>query len=212
MPEFILQIIIVIFAYLLGSIPFSRILVKRTKNIDVLETGSGNTGAMNSYEVTNSRWIGISVFVLDAVKAIIACYFAYLISNTMFNLSLAAVFVIIGHNFNIWLKLKGGRGLASATGVGLFFNPVSTILWCLMWVISYFGVRKNVHVANALATLTLPFLLFLTPPLIADILQIYPYENYYQYALMFTMISIVVFLKHVEPLKKLLKQKKLFSE
>lgn len=205
-----------VIGYLLGSIAFSKIIVKYTTGLDLTVEGSKNAGAMNSFETTGKKWIGIIVFILDAFKGYIACMIVYYMfphsKDMMTLLSYAGVFAVIGHNFNLWLRMKGGRGLATAVGVLLFVNPLAIVLWGILWLISYYGVRKNVHVANALATLSVPLMVYTTPSKLVEITTIVAYDDATRYLQLVAMLAFVIFLKHIDPLQKLLQEKKLFSE
>jgi glycerol-3-phosphate acyltransferase PlsY len=205
-----------IIGYLLGSIAFSKIIVKSATGLDLTVEGSKNTGAMNSYETTGKKWIGIVVFLLDGIKGYLACMIVYLLftdsEDLMTLLSYAGVFAVIGHNFNLWLRMKGGRGLATAVGVLLFINPLTIFQWAIVWLISYYGVRKNVHVANALATIGAPIMVMISPDKLIEITTLVAYEDATRYLQLVAMLAFVILLKHIEPLQKLLEEKKLFSE
>ena len=209
-------IIAAVIGYLLGSIAFSKIVVKQATGLDLSVEGSKNTGAMNSYETTGKKWIGILVFFLDCLKGYAACMIVYLLfpesDDMMTLLSYAGVFAVIGHNFNLWLRMKGGRGLATAVGVLLFINPLAIFQWGIVWLISYYGVRKHVHVANALATIGAPIMVMISPDKLIEIITFVAFEDATRYFQLVAMLSFVILLKHVEPLQKLLEEKKLFSE
>lgn len=202
--------------YLLGSVAFSKIIVKYSTGIDLIAEGSKNAGAMNSYETTGKKWIGLLVFFLDALKGYLACLLTYYLfpnsKDMMSLLSYAGVFVVIGHNFNLWLRMKGGRGLASAVGVLLFVNPLAILLWGILWLISYYGIRKNIHVANAMATVAAPLMVYTTPSKIIEITTLVAFDGATRYLQLVIMLAFVIFLKHIEPLQKLIKEKKLFNE
>jgi len=205
-----------IIGYLLGSIAFSKIIVKSATGLDLTVEGSKNTGAMNSYETTGKKWIGIVVFLLDGIKGFLACMIVYLLftdsEDLMTLLSYAGVFVVIGHNFNLWLRMKGGRGLATAVGVLLFIHPLTIFEWAIVWLISYYGVRKNFHVANALVTIGVPIMLLISLYTLIEITTLVAYEDATRYLQLVAMLAFVILLKHIEPLQKLLEEKKLFSE
>ena len=209
-------IISAIIGYLLGSIAFSKIVVKRTTGLDLSVEGSKNTGAMNSFETTGKKWIGVVVFILDALKGYAACMIIYHLfpdaENMMTLLSYAGVFAVIGHNFNLWLRMKGGRGLATSVGVLLFINPLAIPLWGICWLISYYGVRKHVHVANALATVATPIMVLVTPDLMIEITTLVAFDEAARYFQLVSILCIVIFMKHIEPIQELLKEKKLFNE
>ncbi len=111
--------------YLFGSLPTAYLVLKRSKNIDITESGTGNVGAMNSYEITNSKMIGILVFLIDALKGILSVILMKIIFPGEFVFpALALVFAVFSHCFNPWLKFKGGRGLATAAGGVAFYISI----------------------------------------------------------------------------------------
>ncbi|MBU3918790.1 glycerol-3-phosphate acyltransferase [Patescibacteria group bacterium] len=127
MPEWIVAISFI--SYLLGSIPFSYIVAKSYgKNLH--KEGSGNVGAMNVWRSTRKFWPLFSAFTGDVGKGSIAMAIATIFSNwhnaspllTTWALAFACAFVVIGHNWPIWLNFKGGKGLACLLGVVLFLN------------------------------------------------------------------------------------------
>lgn len=205
-----------IIGYLLGSIAFSKIIVKLVAGVDLGVEGSKNLGAMNSYETTGKKWIGALVFLLDATKGYLACLLVYLLfsdsKEIISLLSYAGVFAVIGHNFNLWLRMKGGRGLATAVGVLMFVNPFAIGLWGIIWLISFYGVRKNVHVANSLATVGTPLMTAATPDKLLIITSFVAIDDATRYLQLVIMLAIVIFLKHIAPLQELMKEKKLFND
>lgn len=192
-------------AYLLGATPSAFLIVRHFAKKDIRKEGSGNVGAMNSYETTGNKFIGLYVLMLDMAKGMLAVYIAKIISNNdFFAISLAAVFAVLGHNFSIYLKFKGGRGLACALGALCLINPYPGVLWILMWLFTKSLISKNVHVQNAVATLTMPLLLFLTP---SDFLRITNIDQYFdktEFILLVVNIAIVILIGHFQPLKEMI--------
>src|SRR3989339_536299 len=96
---------VILLSYLLGSIPWAFIIVKVFYSEDLRKKGTGNIGAMNSFEITGKKWIGIAVFILDFLKGIASILLAKIISNDNTTIiSLAGFFVILGHNFSVFMK------------------------------------------------------------------------------------------------------------
>ena len=113
-----------IVAYLVGSIPFGKIVTKILTNKDITQTGSGNIGATNVYRSVSKK-AGVVVLLLDAIKPIIALLVIEYFDPNFFSKFkyLIFFFSIIGHIFPIWLKFKGGKGVACYFGG--FLIPVS---------------------------------------------------------------------------------------
>jgi acyl phosphate:glycerol-3-phosphate acyltransferase len=125
-----------VIAYLIGSFPTAYVIGKFTRGIDVSRNGTGNIGAMNAYEVTGSRTIGIAVGIVDILKGLLVVMVAqYQLGLTASVI--AASFAVLGHNYSIFMKFKGGRGLATAAGSLLIIEPLSVIVYLLV----YFSFR-----------------------------------------------------------------------
>ncbi|WP_339045636.1 glycerol-3-phosphate 1-O-acyltransferase PlsY [Candidatus Mesenet endosymbiont of Agriotes lineatus] len=131
--------VIFLISYLIGSIPFGLILTKMN-GIDVKKVGSGNIGATNVLR-TGSKKMAIATLFLDSLKGFIAVYATQNICND--HTSLAAIAVILGHMFPVWLEFKGGKGIATTIGVLLAINLyVSTIFICT-WAIVFITSRYS---------------------------------------------------------------------
>lgn len=109
-------------------------------------------GALNSFQVTRSKLIGAGVLLLDLLKGIVAVQLAsVLIGDHFLVQATAGVAAVTGHNFPIWLRFKGGRGLATAAGVMLVIAWPLIPIWGLLWVIGY-ALTKQVNMGNAIAS------------------------------------------------------------
>jgi glycerol-3-phosphate acyltransferase PlsY len=120
-----------VLGYLIGSIPFGYIVAAR-HGVDITKVGSGNTGATNVYRVLGAK-IGGIVALLDISKGFIPTIVALKVGG----ISLASVVgsaTVLGHVFSIFLKFRGGKGIATSFGVGLVLCPVCTLLALLAWI------------------------------------------------------------------------------
>jgi len=203
--EIMEYLLVIITSYILGSFPTAYLVAKRTRNIDIREHGSGNVGAMNSYEVTESKLIGLTVFIIDGLKGAFAVFLASLLSPNNFSLlAVALIFAVIGHCFNIWLKFKGGRGLATAFGGAMVFAIPIALLWGLLWLIAYL-YKKDIHFGNITATILTAILAFSS----ADLLNSYCRVSA-DYSLLFSIsvssLMTIIFIKHIDPLKEWFKK------
>ncbi len=157
-------IVVILVGYLVGSIPFSYLAARMSDGIDLRHSGTGNLGAMNSYESTGKKWVGVVVFILDFLKGTAVALFARSFAYGIFApVAAASLAVIIGHNHSVFMKFRGGRGLSAAAGALLQINPFALILWVVMWLTGYFVIKKNVHVANITASLMTPILVTTAP-------------------------------------------------
>jgi glycerol-3-phosphate acyltransferase PlsY len=151
-------------AYLLGSIP-SGYLIGRSQGVDLRTQGSGNIGATNALRVLGKKW-GYLCFVLDIGKGLAAVLLAKLLVAPAYGLDpvtasiVAAVSAVVGHNFPVWLKFKGGKGVATSAGavIGLFPFVVFAS-GILAWVIA-FKLTRIVSVASITGAVVLSLSLF----------------------------------------------------
>jgi glycerol-3-phosphate acyltransferase PlsY len=208
-PFIVNYILICILYYLIGSIPTAYLIV-RFKNIDITKAGTGNVGALNSYEVTKSKKIGILVFFLDFLKGFIPSLLIAKVFVLPLSLSIIPLaMLILGHNFSIWLKFKGGRGLSVGVGIYLVVNFWIIIIWCALYLLSYL-VKRSIHIGNVAATLLTPLLLIFFSAFFVRFnydYGIYNTDISYNVNLLFTfcaVLSILVLIKHIKPMVELI--------
>ena len=201
--EYLLSAII---GYLFGSIPSAYLILKKKKGIDIRNAGTGNVGAMNSYEVTNSKSIGLLVLFLDFIKAVIpVLIFTIFLESSFLMASISVLFAIFSHCFNPWLKFKGGRGLATAAGGSAIIFPFLLIAWILFWVLVYL-IKKDIHIANILATILSLVSVLAYPGYLIQFA--FPQPVLVNELLLFTSGGLlIIFIKHIEPLKEIISNK-----
>jgi len=125
----------VLLAYLAGSIPFGLIVVKLMTGTDVREEGSGNIGATNVLRTTG-RAAGILTLLLDAAKGLFAVWLAdWLTGGSTLWMSAAAIAVLLGHAFSVWLKFTGGKAVASAAGAFAYLTPLPLLAVTLLFIL-----------------------------------------------------------------------------
>jgi glycerol-3-phosphate acyltransferase PlsY len=158
-------ILVVVIAYLLGSIP-TGFLVAKAKGVDIRTVGSGNIGATNVFRILGTP-AGIFVMLADAAKGWLAVFFvaplvgrwffpdASPLSMEWFHLC-AGIAAILGHNYTCWLHFKGGKGIATSAGVLLALVPVPLLIILSVWII-VFALTRYVSLASICASFTLPF-------------------------------------------------------
>jgi len=153
----------IVFGYLLGSIPFAYLIVRWKAQVDIRKVGSGNVGTLNSYEVTRSRAVGVTVLILDLAKGIVSAMFPlFYWGNEFTGVALAGVGAVVGHNFPVWLKWKGGRGLATAAGVMFVLGWVVVAMWCALWGLG-FAIFRKVNLGNAVASIGVLIFFLMAP-------------------------------------------------
>ena len=154
-------------AYLLGSIP-TGYLIARSRGIDIRTVGSGNIGATNVLRILGKP-AGIFVLLVDALKGFVACSFVgvfvygLLVGPVTKDSSLAEIlkitgglFSILGHNYTCFLKFKGGKGIATSSGVALALLPVALGISITLWLV-LLALTRYVSVASIAAAFILPF-------------------------------------------------------
>ncbi len=213
MEKYIINyILLCLICYFIGSIPAAYLIVKRKHKKDITKEGSGNVGTLNSYEITGSRSTGIVVLALDFLKGFIpTLVLGYFLSLPLTIIFLPLVCIVVGHNFSIWLKFKGGRGLATAAGIGIIVNFWLPIIWCVLYLFAYL-VKKNVHIGNIFATVLMPLVLIFSPDFFVKFTYDYSLFDYItcqsNFEVLFAFsssISLVILLKHVNPFLEIIR-------
>jgi glycerol-3-phosphate acyltransferase PlsY len=143
-------------AYLLGSIPFGYLLVRIFRKQDIRATGSGNIGATNVAR-SGAKGLGVATLLLDMGKAYLAVEIARHIAPGQFDVAvMAALAAVVGHMFPVWLRFRGGKGVASGLGVFLALTPLSAL--CILGVfLVIVMLTRYVSLGSILASASLPF-------------------------------------------------------
>ena len=192
MESFIQILLVIIGAYLIGSIPTGYIIVKLFTGQDIRTVGSGSTGATNVKRVMGKKWFFI-VMILDAIKGALPVVLSVLFTTAFKNIGLlpvlAAVFAIIGHSKSVFLKFTGGKSVASGVGTLLALNWQAGFIIAVIWaLITWFS--KYVSLGSIIALALAPVIMyFLKSPL-----------AYVVYAL---IAAIYVIYLHRENIKRL---------
>ena len=177
--------LILFISYLIGSIPFGFLLTKIFLKKDIRDIGSGNIGATNALR-TGYKLIGYSTLVLDIGKAVI------LLLIIKFNFSeylfISSIAIFLGHVFPIWLKFKGGKGVATYVGILFCINIYLAAIFIITWFF-VFIISKYSSLASMVASLLVPLSSYF---FLNDI-------NYYFYIILFLLILIT----HRENIKRL---------
>ena len=177
--------LIIIISYLLGSIPFGFLLTKIFLKKDIRDIGSGNIGATNALR-TGSKLIGYSTLALDILKAVIPVIFVkvYFIEY----LYVASLCVFLGHVFPVWLKFKGGKGVATYVGILFCLDIYLGISFGVVWIVTFL-IFKYSSLSSLIASISIPFISYF----------IFDNQNY----LFFGIIFILIFYNHRDNIKRL---------
>lgn len=181
-------------SYLLGSIPFA-LIVSLPQGVDPRKEGSKNPGATNVARLLGKKW-GVITFLGDSLKGVFALFIAYLFLEKIpypkeLVLAGTAFFAVLGHLFSIFLKFKGGKGVATTIGVFLVLAPKAMLISLIIFFIAVF-ISNYVSVGSLLATALLPLNIFLMN---------YPSE----YIICSFFLAILIWIKHKDNIKRLLK-------
>ena len=178
--------LIILLSYLMGSIPFGFILTKILLKKDIREIGSGNIGATNVLR-TGNKMIGYITLSLDILKAIIPLLIIKFYHSEFLFISALSIF--LGHVFPLWLKFKGGKGVATYLGILFCINFMFGILFIVTWLLIYF-ISKYSSLSSLVACLSIPiYLVFFLES-----------KNIFFFAIMF----ILIFFTHRENVKRLI--------
>ena len=178
-------LIIGIISYLMGSIPFGLILTKVFLKKNITEIGSGNIGATNVLRAGN-KVVGYTTLILDILKAIIPVI--YIKFNFPDFLYIASLCAFLGHVFPIWLKFKGGKGVATYLGILFAINIYFGLIFIISWLI-IFAISRFSSLSSLIASASVPIYLVI----ISDFDQVF----------FFTIIFVLIFFTHRENIKRL---------
>lgn len=210
--------LLILFAYLIGSIPFSFILGKIFKGQDIRKLGSGNLGATNAFRVFGKP-IGFAVLILDTLKSgflvFLMLYTSILDSVDLFPALIYGFISVLGHVFPVWFKFKGGKGVASSFGLLLIYSPLVALGMVTAFLITEYITRYvsvSSTVAAIMAFVTVLFMhFFATPDLVfvivtglSTVLIIFRHRSNYKRLKLGTENRVKLF----DKLDELLKNKK----
>jgi len=177
-------IVISILSYLIGSIPFGFILTKIFLKKDIRDIGSGNIGATNALR-TGNKSLGYGTLFLDVIKAVIPVIYVKL--NYPDYIFIASLCVFLGHVFPIWLKFKGGKGVATYIGILFSINLIIGFVFIGVWFFTFL-ISKYSSLSSLLGSLSVPIYLLI-------------FTN--QNSVFFSIMFILIFYTHRENVKRL---------
>ena len=178
--------IIIIISYLMGSIPFGLLLTKIFLNKDIRNVGSGNIGATNALR-TGNKSIGYATLISDILKAVIPVIFVKIYYTEYLYISSLSVF--LGHVFPIWLKFKGGKGVATYVGILSCINIYLGVGFGIVWFIIFF-IFKYSSLSSLIGSLSIP------------IVNFFIFKN--EVVFFFVIMFVLIFYTHRENIKRLL--------
>ncbi|MDP1975056.1 MAG: glycerol-3-phosphate 1-O-acyltransferase PlsY [Alphaproteobacteria bacterium] len=181
------SVYVIVLSYLLGSIPFGLVITYLSGHGDIRKIGSGNIGATNVLR-TGNKLLALLTFLGDSLKAVAACLLVKYIFGNEF-LPLAAIFSVFGHLFPVWLKFRGGKGVATAIGVYFVLSWQIGLIIVFIWVAVAFLTRYS-SLSSLVAVGLAPVFAYklTTPP--------------YFYAMI--VLAFFIYLKHIGNIQRLL--------
>jgi glycerol-3-phosphate acyltransferase PlsY len=182
-------IILFIFSYLSGSLPTAYLITKLVKNVDIRKCGSGNPGATNVFRVAGTV-PGIITLIIDLLKGYIPVIIAMRFFNSEYIWILAGMFALCGHIWTVFLNFKGGKGVATGTGVFLALLPVPTLITAGIFV-AVFIFTRYISLSSIIGSIALPILSWLRhePAVLSTFV---------------TIICILIIIRHHSNIKRLL--------
>ena len=169
----------------MGSIPFGFILTKTFLKKDIRKIGSGNIGATNVLR-TGNKLIGYATLLLDVIKAVIPVI--YVKFNHPELIYIASLCAFLGHVFPVWLKFKGGKGVATYVGILLAINIFLGLIFCISWLI-IFLISRYSSLSSIISSITIPIYIF--------------FSNQISNVLFFGIMFVLIFYTHRENIKRL---------
>jgi glycerol-3-phosphate acyltransferase PlsY len=192
--------VIALVSYLIGSIP-SGYVAGRIANIDIRKVGSGNIGATNVTRALGKRY-GYPVFIADFSKglgSVLLARFAgehYFVAHTELLQIVAGVFCVLGNAFPVWLRFRGGKGVATSAGMLFGLTPLAVLVAIVVWVVT-FQVTRYVSAASITAAVTLPVTVFVLMHLMKTNSSLILYVS--------IGLAVVVVLRHRSNLSRLMR-------
>ena len=174
-----------IISYLMGSVPFGFILTKIFLKKDIREIGSGNIGATNALR-TGNKTIGYSTLVLDILKAVTPVVCVKIFYQDF--LYIASLCAFLGHVFPIWLKFKGGKGVATYVGILFAINIYFGIIFTISWFITFF-ISKYSSLSSLVGAVSIPIYSLIL--------------SQFDQGIFFTIMFVLIFFTHRENIKRL---------
>ena len=191
-------VLLILFSYLVGSIPTGYLIAKHVMHIDIREHGSGNPGAANVYRIVG-KWAGVSTFLIDAIKGFVPVCLARVFCPDIYVIAIVCgVVAILGHMWTIYLKFHGGKGVATSAGVFFALAPIPTTCAFITFIILV-AIWGRISIGSIAACVVLPLVSWCMN---------YPLAE----KIMVTAVGLLVIYKHIPNIKRLLSQKELKFE
>ena len=193
-----ITVLLILIAYVLGSIPNALWVGKTFKNIDVREHGSKNTGSTNAARVLGPK-LGIFTLILDILKGALPTYLGIVLGADLLtrmtgidklDIIVIGMAAILGHTFSLFLKFKGGKAVATTLGVFLVLVPYAILILLVVFFV-IFGLTKYVSLASVISAVALPIAVYFT-------------TRHIPLTILGIIIGLLVIIRHKENIKRLI--------
>ena len=193
-----ITVLLILIAYVLGSIPNALWVGKTFKNIDVREHGSKNTGSTNAARVLGAK-LGIFTLILDILKGALPTYLGIVLGANLLtritgidklDIIVIGMAAILGHTFSLFLKFKGGKAVATTLGVFLVLVPYAILILLVVFFVIV-GLTKYVSLASIVSAVALPITVYLT-------------TRHIPLTILGIIIGLLVIIRHKENIKRLI--------
>ena len=193
-----ITVLLILIAYVLGSIPNALWVGKTFKNIDVREHGSKNTGSTNAARVLGPK-LGIFTLILDILKGALPTYLGIVLGADLLtrmtgidklDVIVIGMAAILGHTFSLFLKFKGGKAVATTLGVFLVLVPYAILILLVIFFV-IFGLTRYVSLASIISAVALPITVYLT-------------TRHIPLTILGIIIGLLVIIRHKENIKRLI--------
>jgi len=203
-------ILIFIISYLLGALPTAYFVIKIATGKDIRDSGTKNVGAMNVHRATESKKLFVITWVADMAKAALAIFIsrwlALLGYDPEWALIISVLGVFMGHNWSVFLKFNGGKGISCLMGTLLVLEPLLLFIpWGLICIIAILST-KRLLAGQIISIIALPFLGYFLAPYLTQHPQ-WALSTQYFYLLLMLVIAIPMFIRHAPRIKTLLQGK-----
>ncbi len=203
-----LILLISLFAYILGSIPFGLILSRKILNIDIRKLGSKNIGATNVIRAGNTK-IGALTLLLDISKVIIPIMIAKYFDINANMIIVIGFLSLLGHVFPIWLNFRGGKGVAVYFGILLIMSPLFSLLFIFIWITIFVTTRYS-SLSSIISIISIPGMYIMINMIKLNDIIYYDFlsPNEMDFRINFTIIlfiSVILLYRHMENIKRLIK-------
>jgi glycerol-3-phosphate acyltransferase PlsY len=179
-------LVALVFGYLLGSIPFGLVLTRLAGKGDIREIGSGNIGTTNVLR-TGNKWLAAATLLGDMMKG---CFAVLIAADWGPETAVIAGFgAFLGHLFPVWLKFRGGKGVATFLGILLAFHWVTALVFAMIWI-GTAAITRFSSLSALIASLAVPFVLVVF--------------DEWKLAELFVVLTIILWLKHAENIRRLI--------